>query len=133
MEYSNLNKNIPTPRLRDFVDYREFIKAWYSFKKLENPLFSYAVWASKAGNDKINFSDITLELGSFIRLDYKLWLQSQNNWNEELEVYRIVTFKDRSYVLLTRDQIHNKVKENLLQDTVILLNASKKELQPLLD
>lgn len=82
--------------------------------------------------DKMNFSYITLELGSFIRLDYKLWSQNKSNWSQELEVYRIVTFKDGSYDLLTRDQIQNKVKEIPLQDTVTLLNASKRELLPLL-
>lgn len=49
MEYSKKNPNILAPQIKNFLDYREFLRAWYDFQKSENPHFSYAVWANKAG------------------------------------------------------------------------------------
>ncbi len=41
------------PVVYDFTDYREFLKAYYSYQKKKNPAFSYRLFASKA---KINSS-----------------------------------------------------------------------------
>lgn len=49
MEHSKVKLNTSAPQLKKFVDYREFLRAWYDFKKVENPQFSYAVWATKTG------------------------------------------------------------------------------------
>jgi len=60
MEYSqNMIKSTPPP-VMNFVDYREYLKAWYAFQKEQNPHFSYAVWATKAGFKSRSFMRLVM-------------------------------------------------------------------------
>ena len=49
MEYSKKTPNNLGPQVKNFVDYREFLRAWYAFQKSVNPQFSYAIWANQSG------------------------------------------------------------------------------------
>lgn len=49
LEYSKKNPDTLAPQVKNFVDYREFLRAWYDFQKSVNPQFSYAIWANKSG------------------------------------------------------------------------------------
>lgn len=72
----------------------------------------------------IDLNKINLEKGAFLRLHPKLWQHHQTQWNPQLEIYRIISYKDGSYEIRTRDHIQNKLLKNTLKDTVILLNTS---------
>ena len=72
----------------------------------------------------INLNKINLEKGAFLRLHPKLWQQYQTQWNPQLETYRIISYKDGSYQIRTRDQIQNPLTQKAIKDTVILLNVS---------
>lgn len=48
MEYRS-SPPITAPFVTNFVDYREYLKAWYEYQKSKNTGFSYAVWAMQAG------------------------------------------------------------------------------------
>lgn len=100
-------------------------------------LYSIPGWkgfSSKPLNDEKNWdlNKINLERGSFLRLNPKLWFRYQNVWNPNLEFYRVLTYENGSYEILTADQIQMKNSKAVLQDTVILLNLSSTTPLPIL-
>jgi uncharacterized protein (TIGR02147 family) len=76
MQNQNSSKNTTSakaPVVYDFTNYRDFLKAFFEFKKLTNPAYSASMFARKAGlgensrgylklviEDKRNLSSLTI-------------------------------------------------------------------------
>jgi uncharacterized protein (TIGR02147 family) len=59
VEYSQ-QQHILAPKVMEFVDYREYLRAWYVAQKVNIPSFSYAVWANKAGFKSRSFMRLVM-------------------------------------------------------------------------
>lgn len=58
---SSLGKEIKCPNIFDYLDYREFLRDLFNFKKYNNRLFSYRVFAGKAGFSSPNFLKLVID------------------------------------------------------------------------
>lgn len=59
-DYSNKNKT-ERPSIFDYLDYRIFLKDIFNFKKQNNSLYSYRVFAGKAGFSSPNFLKLIID------------------------------------------------------------------------
>jgi len=105
------------------------------FNESSQGLYSIPGWQgfiSPAFNNE-NVSEINkikLEKGSFLRLNPMLWFRYQNQWNPQLEAYRIITYAEGSYEIRELNKIPQKLTRKARQDTVILLNVSHEQTLP---
>ena len=54
-------KEIIDPNIFDYLDYRAFLRDLFNFRKLKNHLFSYRVFAGKAGFSSPNFLKLVID------------------------------------------------------------------------
>ncbi|WP_373046773.1 TIGR02147 family protein [Vulgatibacter sp.] len=103
------------PSVYDFLDYRQYLRAWYDAEKARLPAFSYRYFARKAGFASPNFLKLVIEG------DRNLSLDSVDRFLEVLKLpeHEAVFFRD----LVSWNQARNLAEKNLLFERVI---ASKR-------
>ncbi|WP_413557258.1 TIGR02147 family protein [Bdellovibrio sp. HCB209] len=100
------------PQIMSFVDYRQFLQAWYHYSKSQSPHFSYATWSRQCGfksrsflsnvlhgNRNLGEESISLLLNSLklsaLECEYfehlVLYANSTNFLNKEYHFQQIVT------------------------------------------
>ncbi len=103
------------PSVYDFLDYRQFLRAWYESEKARLPAFSYRYFARKAGFASPNF--------------LKLVIEGERNLSEDsierfVEVLKLVEHEETFFRdLVSWNQARNIAEKNLLFERVI---ASKR-------
>lgn len=104
-----------TPSIYDFLDYRQFLRAWYESEKNRLPAFSYRYFARKAGFSSPNFLKLVIDG------DRNLSPDSMERFVEALKFTQDEGgfFRD----LVAYNQARNLAEKNLLFDRVI---ASKR-------
>ena len=132
LEYTNIHKNLQAPKLREFVDYRDFLRAWYTFKKEENPLFSYAVWASKAGFKSRSFLRLVILGKRTLGVDsIPLVIKSLNLCGTETLYFTNLVHFAHSNTIESRDYYFNEIVKlskgttNIVKDTYRFLSHLK--------
>jgi uncharacterized protein (TIGR02147 family) len=103
------------PSIYDFLDYRQFLRAWYDAEKNRLPAFSYRYFARKAGFASPNFLKLVIEG------DRNLSAESVERFVEVLKLsdHEASFFRD----LVSWNQARNLAEKNLLFEQVI---ASKR-------
>lgn len=104
------------PRIFEYLDYRDFLRARYEARKKENPSFSYRYIAGKIGMDS----------GTFTRV-----LKGQRNLDPEMagalaHVFRLSDYeKEYFQALVLFCQAKGPTEKNLFLEKVLRLRGSK--------
>lgn len=104
-----------TPSIYDFLDYRQFLRAWYEAEKRRLPAFSYRYFARKAGFSSPNFLKLVIDGERNLSPDSVDRFAAALKFTQDEERF----FRD----LVTYNQTRNLSEKNLLFERVI---ASKR-------
>jgi len=103
------------PSVYDFLDYRQFLRAWYEAEKARLPAFSYRYFARKAGFASPNFLKLVIEGERNL---------SEDSINRFVEVLKLLDHEETFFRdLVAWNQARNIAEKNLLFERVI---ASKR-------
>lgn len=103
------------PSIYDFLDYRQFLRAWYEAEKNRLPAFSYRYFARKAGFSSPNFLKLVIDGDRNLSPDSVDRFAAALKFTQDEERF----FRD----LVVYNQARNLSEKNVLFDRVI---ASKR-------